>query len=218
LHPDRTSTAQWEAQTKRRLLMKTTVPCLVHSSSQDLALPSWEEINHSTLLLIDMKLSESRLRLSKVSFTHFLIQTQFCCIDKLYWICDAKPPQNFKNAFFFNIDNDLTYFPFNKDFGPLNLAMVHRYSRELARLLRDNNYSENRIFHYCSSDDPGHKMVNGAFLMGAFMIVILKMSAEQAHAVFKPYHQLFKHFRDASRGDCFYNCTLLHVLQGLEYA
>jgi len=58
-------------------------------------------------------------------------------LDKLYWVCDAKPPQNFKNAFFFNIDNDLTYFPFNKDFGPLNLAMVHRYARELARLLKD---------------------------------------------------------------------------------
>lgn len=98
--------------------------------------------------------------------------------DKLYWVSDIKPPQNFKNAFFFNIDNDLTYFPFNKDFGPLNLAMVHRYSRELARLLRDKNYNENRIFHYCSSAEPGHKMVNGAFLMGAFMIVILKMTAE----------------------------------------
>jgi len=56
--------------------------------------------------------------------------------------------------------------------------MVHRYCRELARLLRDKNYSENRIFHYCSSSDPGHKMVNGAFLMGAFCIVILKMTAE----------------------------------------
>jgi len=56
-------------------------------------------------------------------------------------VSDVKPPQNFKNAFFFNVDNDLTYFPFNKDFGPLNLAMVHRYSRELARLLRDKNYT-----------------------------------------------------------------------------
>lgn len=26
--------------------------------------------------------------------------------------------------------------PFNQDFGPLNLAMVHRYTRELARLLQ----------------------------------------------------------------------------------
>lgn len=133
-------------------------------------------------------------------------------LDKLYWVSDIKPPQNFKSAFFFNIDNDLTYFPFNKDFGPLNLAMVHRYSRELARLLRDTNYQENKIFHYCSSADPGHKMLNGAFLMGAFMIIILKMTSEQAHEKFRPYQSLFKHYRDASKGDCFYNCTLLHVL------
>jgi cell division cycle 14 len=97
---------------------------------------------------------------------------------KLYWISDNKPPQNYKNAFFFNIDKDLNYWPFNKDFGPLNLAMVHRYSRELARLLKDSNYENNKIFHYCTSKDPGDKMVNGAFLMGAFMIVILKMTAE----------------------------------------
>ena len=135
----------------------------------------------------------------------------------MYWVSDEKPPQNFKNAFFFNIDNDLTYFPFNKDFGPLNLAMVHRYSRELARLLRDKNYQNNRIFHYCSSSEPGNKMVNGAFLMGAFMIVILKMTAEQAYEKFRPYNHLLKHYRDASKGDCFYNCTLLHCLQGLEY-
>lgn len=61
-------------------------------------------------------------------------------------------------------------------------------------------------------------MANGAFLMGAFMIIILKMSAETAYEKFKPYHSLFKHYRDASKGECFYNCTLLHCLQGLEYA
>ena len=54
--------------------------------------------------------------------------------------------------------------------------------------------------------------------MGAFMIIILKMTAEQAYDKFKPYQQMFRHYRDASKGDCFYNCTLLHCLQGLEYA
>jgi cell division cycle 14 len=108
----------------------------------------------------------------------------------LYWVSDVKPPQNFKNAFFFNIDNDLTYFPFNKDFGPLNLAMVHRFSRELARLLKDKNYEKNRIFHYCTSERPD-KLVNGAFLMGAFCLIILKMSAEDTFRKFQPYAHLF---------------------------
>ena len=124
-------------------------------------------------------------------------------IDKLYWVSDSKPPQNYKDAFFFNIDNDLTYFPFNKDFGPLNLAMVHRFSRELARLLRDKNYENNRVFHYCSSEDPA-KLVNGAFLMGCFMVIILKMSAEKAHERFRSYVPIFKPYRDASKGDCHY--------------
>ena len=132
-------------------------------------------------------------------------------LDKLYWVSDSKPPQNYKNAFFFNIDNDLTYFPFNKDFGPLNLAMVHRFSRELARLLKDKNYSDNLIFHYCTSD-KADKMVNGAFLMGAFMIIIFKCQAEKAYNLFRPYHALFKPYRDASKGNCLYNCTLLQCL------
>ena len=124
---------------------------------------------------------------------------------------DSKPPQNYKNAFFFNIDKDLTYFPFNKDFGPLNLAMVHRFSRELARLLRDETYSNSRVFHYCSSD-KADKLVNGAFLMGCFMVVILKMKSEDAYAKFKDYMPLFKPYRDASKGNCEYQCSLLHCL------
>ena len=95
--------------------------------------------------------------------------------------------------------------------------MVHRYSRELAKLLRDKNYESNRVFHYCSSEDPA-KMVNGAFLMGCFMVIILKMSAEDAHKRFKSYVPLFKHYRDASKGDCLYNLTLLQCLQGMEHA
>lgn len=58
--------------------------------------------------------------------------------DKLYWISNSQPPSNIENAFFFNIDNDLTYMPFNADFGPLNLANVHRYCRELSKLLQSN--------------------------------------------------------------------------------
>lgn len=131
-------------------------------------------------------MSDAKLRFTLFQLLFASLTCMFYLTDKLYWVSGSKPPQNYKNAFFFNIDNDLTYFPFNKDFGPLNLAMVHRYSRELARLLRDKNYSNNRIFHYCTSD-KADKMVNGAFLMGAFMIIILKCTAEKAWNMFRPY-------------------------------
>ena len=46
--------------------------------------------------------------------------------------------------------------------------------------------------------------------MGAFMIVILKCSALEAYEKFKPYHHLLKPFRDASKGECYYDCKMLH--------
>ena len=30
--------------------------------------------------------------------------------DRLYWVADVKPPTNFKDAFFFNIDNVSTIY------------------------------------------------------------------------------------------------------------
>lgn len=50
------------------------------------------------------------------------------------------------------------------------------------------------------------------------MIVILKMSASEAYDKFQLYQHCAKPFRDASKGDCYYDCTILHCLQGLEFA
>jgi cell division cycle 14 len=100
--------------------------------------------------------------------------------------------------------------PFNKDFGPLNLAMVHRYCRELAKLYKVHCQNNTRIFHYCTTDK--NKMTNAAFLMMAFMIVILKTSAIEAYDRFKEFHPALKSFRDASKGDCYYECTVFHCL------
>lgn len=54
--------------------------------------------------------------------------------------------------------------------------------------------------------------------MGAFMVIILKIPAIEAYEKFRPYHHLLKPFRDASKGECNYQCTVLHCLQGLEFA
>jgi cell division cycle 14 len=75
------------------------------------------------------------------------------------------------SAYFFNIDNDLIYEPFNQDFGPLNLACVHKYIREMVRLLADPKYKDVKLFHFSSTKFD--KQANAAFLMGAFMIVVL---------------------------------------------
>jgi cell division cycle 14 len=52
--------------------------------------------------------------------------------------------------------------------------------------------------------------------MGAFQVLAMKKTAEEA---FKPFRKIrFKPFRDALYLPCTYKCTILHCLQGLEFA
>jgi len=136
--------------------------------------------------------------------------------DQLFWISDQKPPRNKKDAFFFCIDDDLVHEPFFRDFGPLNLGQTYRFVTELEKLMSDPQYNSSRIYHYTSLDPA--KRANSAFLMGAFMVIILKKSADEAWAKFKDLQPGFKPFRDATFGECTYKCTILDCLRGLEYA
>lgn len=115
--------------------------------------------------------------------------------DRLYWICDNAPPRNKPNAFYFSIDNFLVYQPFAHDFGPLNLAMTYKFCSELDRILKDEKFSTNRIYHYCQTE-PGKK-ANAAFLMGAFQVLILKRTAQDAWEALANQGP-FADFRDAS--------------------
>jgi cell division cycle 14 len=48
--------------------------------------------------------------------------------------------------------------------------------------LSKDKYKNNKLYHYCSTDSA--KSANAAYLMGAFQIIILKKTADQA---FKPF-------------------------------
>jgi cell division cycle 14 len=136
--------------------------------------------------------------------------------QRLYWISDKTPPKSRQHAFYFCIDNDLVYEPFFADFGPLDLGKVHLFCKELEKLMNDANYKNFKIYHYSSLDYA--KQANAAFLMGCFMMIILKRSAEEAWQAFKSYHSKFVPFRDATMGTCSYKCTVQHCLQGLQFA
>lgn len=69
-----------------------------------------------------------------------IIKSKYFClnytIDRLYWISDNKPPKcKTSQAFYFCIDDNLVYEPFCDDFGPLNLAMTHKYCTEVDKIL-----------------------------------------------------------------------------------
>jgi len=136
--------------------------------------------------------------------------------QRLYWISDKNPPKSRTHAFYFCIDNDLVYEPFFADFGPLDLGKVHLFCKELEKLMNDSQYANYKIYHYTSVDFA--KQSNAAFLMGCFMIICCGRSADEAWAAFAPYHNKFVPFRDATMSTCSYKHTILHSLQGMQYA
>ena len=72
------------------------------------------------------------------------------------------------------------------------------------------------VIHYCSVK-PIEKS-NGAYLMGAFLVLALKQTAQQAWEIFQNLPLLFLHYRDAAPGFSSYKCSILHCLQVLYKA
>ena len=72
------------------------------------------------------------MKSKKVNFLVFKISN----LDRLYWISDISPPKcKTSQAFYFCIDDNLVYEPFYEDFGPLNLAMTHKYCMEVDNIM-----------------------------------------------------------------------------------
>jgi cell division cycle 14 len=57
---------------------------------------------------------------------------------------------------------------------------------------------------------------NGAYLMGAFLILSQKKSAQQAWEIFQNLPLLFLNYRDAAPGYSSYKCSILHCLSVLQ--
>ena len=134
--------------------------------------------------------------------------------DRLYWVSDSKAPKSkTSKALYFCIDDVLTYESFCEDFGPLNLAMTHKFVMEVNKIMQKQKH---KIYHYTSLDED--KRANAAYLMGAYLVICKKMTAEEAWSFFKDVKPPFKPFRDAINGPCNYECTILDCLRGLQYA
>lgn len=74
----------------------------------------------------------------------------------------------------------------------------------MENLLNKKDLSKAKIYHYCSENFK--KKANAAFLMGAFQVIVLKLTAKEA---WKPFlGETFQDFRDALRTPCTYNCTV----------
>ncbi|XP_070563947.1 dual specificity protein phosphatase CDC14A-like isoform X26 [Ptychodera flava] len=149
--------------------------------------------------------------------------------DRLYFATLRNKPRSTTNTHYFSIDDELIYENFYADFGPLNLAMLYRYCCKLNKKLkaftfRDENcwshsfsLAKKKIVHFTSFD--ARKRANAAFLIGAYSIIYLKRTPEEAYRpLVAGNNPPYLPFRDASFGTCSYNLTLLDCLKAIAKA
>ncbi|XP_006191005.1 dual specificity protein phosphatase CDC14A isoform X4 [Camelus ferus] len=135
--------------------------------------------------------------------------------DRLYFATLRNRPKSTVNTHYFSIDEELVYENFYADFGPLNLAMVYRYCCKLNKKLKSYSLSRKKIVHYTCFDQ--RKRANAAFLIGAYAVIYLKKTPEEAYrALLSGSDAPYLPFRDASFGNCTYNLTILDCLQGIR--
>lgn len=118
---------------------------------------------------------------SHIMFKLFpFMQNFFFPPDRLYFVAFKKDfkPRGTSNTHYFTIDDELVYENFYNDFGPLNICMLYRYCRTLNEKLRSAQHAKKKIVHYTSVD--ASKRLNAAYLMGAFSVIYLKRTPDEA--------------------------------------
>uniref|UniRef100_A0A8C3TSW8 Cell division cycle 14A n=1 Tax=Catharus ustulatus TaxID=91951 RepID=A0A8C3TSW8_CATUS len=137
--------------------------------------------------------------------------------DRLYFATLRAKPKSTVNTHYFCTDEELVYENFYGDFGPLNLAMLYRYCCKLNKKLKYFSLSRKKIVYYTSFDQ--RKRANAAFLIGAYAVIYLKKTPEEAYrTLLSGSNPPYLPFRDASFGNCTYNLTILDCLQGVNKA
>ena len=116
---------------------------------------------------------------------------------------------------FFSIDQELLYWNFFLDYGPLSLGQLFRFCQGLNAKLRDPALRDKVIYFY-SSTHP-HRRANAVVLMAAWSMLYLHRAPEEA---LRPFQSLpaLPPFHDASPCLCSFQLTALDCLRGLNKA
>lgn len=101
----------------------------------------------------------------------------------------ASPPNTDPKRHFFCIDNELVYWNFYLDFGPLNLGQLYRFCQMLNKKLNDERHKGKVIYYFSSTH--AHKRTNAAFLISAWAMLYLGRTPEEAFAPFRGFSAPF---------------------------
>lgn len=136
--------------------------------------------------------------------------------DRLYLCSFYDHPKSDNQTWYYCVDDDVHYDSFYCDFGPLNLSVLYRFCVKLNERLKALEGKKIIVIYSGPTDEA---RANTAYLVGAYAIIYLMMSAEIAYLrVHKAEPCGFIGFRDASMGPPTYRLHLHSVLKGVEKA
>ena len=90
---------------------------------------------------------------------------------------------------FFSIDNEMIYWNFYLDYGPLNLGHVIRFCTLLNKKLKDPKLKDKEIYFF-SAEHPS-KRNNAVFLICSYMMLCMNLSPDDSFKPFKNYYLPF---------------------------
>ncbi|KAM8851101.1 dual specificity protein phosphatase CDC14AB-like isoform 3-T3 [Spinachia spinachia] len=95
--------------------------------------------------------------------------------------------------------------------------MLYRYCCKVSINLKSFTLSGKKLVHYTSHDQK--KRANAALLIGAYAVIYLKRSPEEAYrTLISGNNTEYLPFRDAAVGESVFNLTLIDCLQGISKA
>ena len=112
------------------------------------------------------------------------------------------------------IEPYLDYTPFEEDFGPVSLASVFEFCRDLHTLVEDN---PTRLVAVVTKSDAT-SLTNSVFLLGSYLIVVLNKCVESVEKCFKNLVSSVVSFRDITPGRQNFDLFLSDCWSGLRKA
>ena len=131
---------------------------------------------------------------------------------RLYWTNGPVPKTKYTCVY--TTDDLWTYRPFNEDFGPVNMSMLHSYCDEIDRLLSSHKLLKFKI--YLSSSPEFDKVANSVLLFTAYQVLVHSVDPEIA---LQPFLELeLTPFRDALESECSFEWYVIDWLYALKKA
>ena len=136
---------------------------------------------------------------------------------KLREVVELRKKEGRDNKVFFTIDDELPYFPFCADFGPLNYGCVCKFTRMLNEKLATCSKQGKRLVLYTRA--KLETRTNTATLLGCYLVMAHGYTPEEAWAPFEFENvRPFTTYRDASFDEETYHLTPIDVIRGMYKA